>query len=55
MLSIYDKKLHCFYTGTADEGKTISTGVIPLDANALTILALDSEFDGAFGIISFVE
>ena len=27
--SMYDEELHCFYTGTGDDGKTVSKGVIP--------------------------
>ncbi|HHT24268.1 MAG TPA: hypothetical protein GXZ76_01960 [Clostridiaceae bacterium] len=54
VLSMYDKKLHCFYTGTEEDGKTISKGVIPLDTNTLTILALE-ELEDTHKIISFVE
>ncbi|NLM19336.1 MAG: hypothetical protein GX217_04850 [Clostridiaceae bacterium] len=52
--SMYDNKLHCFYTGTEDDGKTISKGVIPLDTNTLAILALE-ELSNTNQIISFVE
>ena len=55
VLSMYDEKLQCFYTGTENDGKTISEGVIPLDANALTILALPDELADVYGVISFVE
>ncbi|MDR0841685.1 MAG: hypothetical protein LBN26_09960 [Christensenellaceae bacterium] len=55
VLSMYDKKLSCFYTGTEEDGETISKGVIPLDANALTILALAGELENVYGILSFVE
>ena len=55
VFSTYDKKLHCFYTGTEDDGKTISEGVIPLDTNTLTILALADELEDVYSILSFVE
>lgn len=55
VLSMYDKKLQCFYTGTEDDGKTISEGVIPLDANTLTVLALGDELEDVYSILSFVE
>ena len=52
---MYDEKLGCFYTGTVDDGKTVSDGVIPLDANCLAILALGTELKDPYRIISFVE
>lgn len=55
VLSMYDEDLHCYYTGTKADGKTISKGVIPLDTNSLTILALGAEVVDAYKIISFVE
>lgn len=55
VLSMYDDKFHCFYTGTEKDGKTISKGVIPLDSNSLAILALREELFNAHKIISFVE
>lgn len=55
VLSMYDEELHCFYTGTESDGKTISDGVIPLDANSLAILAFGEELEDAYDMISFVE
>ncbi|HHU52992.1 MAG TPA: hypothetical protein GXZ43_02785 [Clostridiaceae bacterium] len=55
VLSMYDKKLNCFYTGTLDDGKTISKGVIPLDTNTLAILALTEEPVDVHQVISFIE
>lgn len=52
---MYDPKLHCFYTGTENNGKTISEGVIPLDTNSLTILALGEELKDVYSIVTFVE
>ena len=54
-LSMYDENLHCFYTGTTDDGETISHGVIPLDTNSLAVLALTNELSDAYKILSFVE
>ena len=53
--SMYDKKHHCFYTGTEVDGKTISQGVIPLDTNSLTILAFGAELEDVQSVIAFVE
>lgn len=55
VLSMYDEDLRCFYTGTEADGETVSDGVIPLDANALAILALGDGFQDAYDTISFVE
>jgi hypothetical protein len=55
ILSMYDDKLGCFYTGTLNDGKTISDGVIPLDTNTLTVLALDDELDDPYKTLAFVE
>lgn len=55
VFSMYDKKLHCFYTGTKADGKTVSDGVIPLDTNSLSILAFGEELENTFQIVSFVE
>jgi hypothetical protein len=53
--SMYDSELHCFYTGTGEDGKTISKGVIPLDTNTLTILAIGDELVNADKMLLFVE
>lgn len=55
VFSMYDQKLHCFYTGTEDDGKTISKGVIPLDANSLAILTFGEELDDVYDILSFIK
>lgn len=55
VLSMYDKNLHCFYTGTKEDGKTINKGVIPIDSNSLAILAFGKELDDVYSIISFLE
>ena len=55
VFSMYDPKLHCFYTGTEDDGKTVSDGVIPLDTNSLTVLALWGELDAPEQILAFAE
>lgn len=55
ILSMYDSKLGCFYTGTKDDGKTVSDGVIPLDTNSLAVLALGDELDDPYHTLAFVE
>ncbi|MBR4579384.1 MAG: hypothetical protein IKO22_07250 [Oscillospiraceae bacterium] len=55
VLSMYDAKLHCFYTGTEADGKTVSDGVIPLDTNSLAVLALWDELEDPAAILSFAE
>jgi len=55
VLSMFDEKLHCFYTGTLEDGKTISDGVIPLDTNSLAVLALGHGLGDAYRTLSFVE
>ncbi len=42
--SMYDGGKGCFYTGTADDGVTASTGNIVLDAQVWSALALGEEF-----------
>jgi hypothetical protein len=55
VFSMYDNDLHCFYTGTEADGKTISDGVIPLDTNSLAILTLGEDLEDAYQTIAFVE
>ncbi|HHW93691.1 MAG TPA: hypothetical protein GX734_04265 [Clostridiaceae bacterium] len=55
VLSMYDDKIHCFYTGTMTDGITISKGIIPLDANSLTVIILGEELDDRYQTIDFVE
>lgn len=54
-LSMYDKKLHCFYTGTESDGKTISKGVIPIDTNSLAILCMSERLKNTKEMMQFVE
>lgn len=55
VFSMYDKKLKCFYTGTKNDGKTISEGLIPLDANSLAIMAINKKIDNSYDIAAYVE
>lgn len=55
VFSMYDPDLHCFYTGTENNGRTVSDGVIPLDTNSLAVLAFGAELTDAEQILSFVE
>ena len=55
VLSMYDKKLHCFYTGVKSDGSTVSDGVIPLDTNSLAVLAMGESIEDPYQILSFVE
>ena len=55
VLSMYDSSLHCFYTGTENNGKTVSDGVIPLNTNSLAVLALGAGLTDADQVLSFVE
>ncbi|MBR0092236.1 MAG: hypothetical protein IJP92_11105 [Lachnospiraceae bacterium] len=55
VLSMYDEKRGFFYTGTLDDGSTVSDGVIPIDANCLAILSLGEALDDPYRIVSFVE
>lgn len=55
VLSMYNKKKHCFYTGTQGDGKTVSKGVIPLDTNSLAVLILKEELTDMYRILEFVE
>ena len=55
VLSMYDEDLHCFYTGTEDDGVSVSEGVIPLDTNSLSILAFWGELADVEDILEFVE
>ncbi|NLZ36505.1 MAG: hypothetical protein GX897_03390 [Clostridiales bacterium] len=55
IFTMYDNELGCFYTGTLDDGKTTSDGVIPLDTNSLAVLALGDELDDPYKTLAFVE
>ena len=52
---MYDAKMHCFYTGTENNGKTVSEGVIPLNTNSLAVLALGDELTDPGQVLSFVD
>ena len=53
--SMYDPDLHCFYTGTEEDGTTVNQGVIPLDATALSVLAFGDEAGSAKDMLDFVK
>ena len=55
VLSMYDAEKHCFYTGTAADGVTVSKEVLPLDSNTWAILALGNEFKDGAKVMAFVE
>jgi hypothetical protein len=55
VLAMYDADRHCFYTGTAEDGVTISKDVLPLDCNTWAILALGKEFTDGTAVMDFVE
>lgn len=55
VLSMYDPDKGCFYTGTAADGVTPNTDVLPLDANTWAILALQDAFDDGEKVMEFVE
>ena len=55
VLAMYDPELHCFYTGTENDGRTVSDAVIPLDTNSLAVLALGGELADAAPVLGFVE
>ena len=55
VLAMYDAKMHCFYTGTENNGKTVSDGVIPLNTNSLAVLALGDELTDPGQVLSFVD
>ena len=55
VFSMYDPELYCFYTGTEEDGVTVSDGVIPLDTNSLSILAFRDILEDVDEIFAFVE
>ncbi|MDR0839552.1 MAG: hypothetical protein LBN99_07960 [Oscillospiraceae bacterium] len=55
VLSMYDAKLGCFYTGTASDGVTINKSVLPLDCNTWAILALGDDFPDYAKTLNFIE
>ena len=55
VMSMYDPELHCFYTGTEEDGITVSDGVIPLDTNSLSILAFGDLLEDVDEILAFIE
>ncbi len=55
VLSMLSPELHCVYTGTGNDGRTVSDGVIPIDTNSLAVLAFGGELDDPAMILAFVE
>ncbi|MDR0986186.1 MAG: hypothetical protein LBL98_00620 [Ruminococcus sp.] len=55
VLSMYDPKLHLFYTGTGNDGVTKSKEVLPLDCNTWAILALGEDFTDGEAVLAAVE
>ena len=55
VLSMYDAELGCFYTGTEPDGETVNTGVIPIDATALSVLALKDRIADAGASLDFIK
>jgi hypothetical protein len=55
VMSMYDKKRHLFYTGTGNDGVTVSKDVLPLDCNTWAILALESSFKDGKLVLAEVE
>jgi hypothetical protein len=55
VLSMYNENGKYFYTGTEDDGRTISRVVLPLDANTWTILALGDSFEDAELVMTYME
>lgn len=55
VLSMYDPELGCFYTGTETDGETPNVGVIPLDASALSILALGDMCPDAAATAGYIK
>jgi len=54
-LSNWDPQEGKFWTGTEEDGATISTDVIPVDIQAWSILALGSESQPYWGALNYVE
>ena len=55
VLSMYDEKLGCFYTGTTDDGETVSDRVIPLDTGSLSVLVFGEDLEDPYKTLSFAE
>jgi hypothetical protein len=55
VLSMYDGKRGCFYTGTGDDGVSVSSDVLPLDSNTWALLALGDEFEDTEKVLAFIE
>lgn len=43
--SMYNSEKGCFFTGTLDDGVTVNTSVLPLDAQVWNAMALKEEFE----------
>ncbi|MCP1109873.1 hypothetical protein M2145_000003 [Lachnospiraceae bacterium PF1-21] len=55
VMAMYNKEKDCFYTGTEDDGETISEGVLPLDTNTWALLALGEDVPDVEKVFAFVE
>ncbi|MDR1764888.1 MAG: hypothetical protein LBR77_02075 [Lachnospiraceae bacterium] len=55
VMSMYDSRQHCFYTGTLTDGTTVNTGVMPLDTNTWAVLALGDEAPDPRGTLAYIE
>ena len=55
VLSMYNGAEHFFYTGTQDDGVTVSCSVLPLDTNTWAILALGGGLEDAGPVMYFLE
>ncbi|MCL1846544.1 MAG: hypothetical protein FWF91_01085 [Coriobacteriia bacterium] len=55
VLSMYDAYIGCFYTGTQDDGITVSTEVIPLDCQTWTLCVLRDSFADSDRVLRFIE
>ncbi|MCL2497136.1 MAG: hypothetical protein FWF06_00815, partial [Symbiobacteriaceae bacterium] len=55
VLSMYDAERGCFYTGTEEDGVTISKEIIPLDCQTWALLVLGEGFKEADKVLGFIE
>jgi hypothetical protein len=55
VISMYDAENCCFYTGTEPDGETVNTGVIPIDATALSVLALSGRIENPGKSLEFIK
>ena len=55
IFSMYDRELSCFYTGTTEDGLTVNKSVLPLDTNALSVLAFGEKLEDADKVLTFIK